>query len=337
MAGAGCRALAALLLLLSTFLVGGAVLQSDHLVVLSHGIMGNRNDLLYLSQKLEEKGCVVLRSIANEVLQSLNGIQTGGRNLAKEIEALQALQPNLKRISFVGNSMGGLYARYAIKELFESGSRRIATLEPYFFMTIATPHLGVRDYTFLDEYGVTAPSFLKNLVARTLKQTGRELFSIDASRSQRLHLLFRMATEAQFLLPLKAFATRRLYANLNLDLVVPLGTAAFLPRSEVDLYRAQFSSQSGVVKVITTTTDGDNEWAGTQEVCSSPDEEALQLMRVGLNSCGWEKFIVHFRGFIPLAHNKIAALTKYTDTLDALLGFTEGRFVMDAAAKWLTS
>jgi hypothetical protein len=201
----------------------------------------------------------------------------------------------------------------------------------------------VRDFTFLDdfldEYGVKVPGLLKNLVARTMKQTGRDLFSIDASRSQRLNLLFRMATDLQFLLPLQAFATRRLYANLNLDLVVPLGTAAFLSRSEVDLYRAQFSSQSGFVKVINTTcADAGGECAsGTQEVCSSADEEALQLMRQSLDRLGWEKFLVHFKGFIPLAHNKIAALTKYSDTLDALLGFTEGQFVMDAAAEWLIS
>jgi hypothetical protein len=134
--GAGVRFLHMLLLLASTLLVGncGALHQSDHLVVLSHGIMGNGNDLLYLSKKLEAQGCVVLRSTANEVLQSLNGIETGGRNLAKEIEDLRASEPNLKRISFVGNSMGGLYARYAIKELFEPLSRKIATLEPHYFM-----------------------------------------------------------------------------------------------------------------------------------------------------------------------------------------------------------
>lgn len=76
---------------------------------------------------------------------------------------------SLKRISFLAHSLGGLFARYAVAVLYsstaeESGepvdladsmrensltmcsSRRgtIAGLEPVNFITLATPHLGVR-------------------------------------------------------------------------------------------------------------------------------------------------------------------------------------------------
>lgn len=76
---------------------------------------------------------------------------------------------SLKRISFLAHSLGGLFARYAIAVLYtpntssisqsddlknskkensqsSCSSRRgmIAGLEPINFITLATPHLGVR-------------------------------------------------------------------------------------------------------------------------------------------------------------------------------------------------
>lgn len=76
---------------------------------------------------------------------------------------------SLKRISFLAHSLGGLFARYAIAVLYSSNSLSsrepgdlsshktnaensvsssklgsIAALEPVNFITLATPHLGVR-------------------------------------------------------------------------------------------------------------------------------------------------------------------------------------------------
>lgn len=69
----------------------------------------------------------------------------------------------LRKISFLAHSLGGLFARYAVAVLYkandsstaqsndvansENGSSRqglIAGLEPINFITLATPHLGVR-------------------------------------------------------------------------------------------------------------------------------------------------------------------------------------------------
>lgn len=75
---------------------------------------------------------------------------------------------NLKKISFLAHSLGGLFARYAVAVLYSAtplssdqsdnhtGSTNansekastmhgtIAGLEPISFITLATPHLGVR-------------------------------------------------------------------------------------------------------------------------------------------------------------------------------------------------
>ena len=108
--------------------------QGDHLIVLSHGINGNRHDLTYLSQKLEESGCMVLLSKINEYLNSYNGIRIGGDNLAQEVRAVTSSYPQLRRISFVGNSLGGLYARYAVRVLFNPDTKLIAGLIPFHFL-----------------------------------------------------------------------------------------------------------------------------------------------------------------------------------------------------------
>lgn len=162
----------------------------------SLGLMGGPNDLSFLCKQLESLGgesIVVLSSNCNEFVKTTHGISRGGRSLAKEIVSFieklsqQEAKTTLQYISFVGNSLGGLYARYAVKELFDEDKGTIAGLTPSHFMvfkclcfimikyklcfvdkTVATPHLGVRDYTFLDEAGVFVPSAIKMAVANLL-------------------------------------------------------------------------------------------------------------------------------------------------------------------------
>ena len=98
--------------------------------------MGGRNDLKYLSNLLEKNGCRVLKSKVNEKFKSVQGIVTGGESLAKEITDLIKEIPDLRKISFVGNSLGGLYARYAIKVLHDSKTNLVANLEPQNFMVL---------------------------------------------------------------------------------------------------------------------------------------------------------------------------------------------------------
>lgn len=75
------------------------------------------------------------------------------------------LHPNLQKISFLGHSLGGLIARYAVAVLYQQNvmqknveqgggecdseeKRRgvVAGLEPVNFITFATPHLGSRGH-----------------------------------------------------------------------------------------------------------------------------------------------------------------------------------------------
>jgi hypothetical protein len=171
---------------------------------------------------------------------------------------------------------------------------------------------------------VPLPSLVKVLVAKSMQTTGEELFLMDSrkiadgNRSRGTDaLLFHMATDRQFLDPLRSFRRRRLFANLNADFVVPLGTAAFLSKSIVTLYRQKYASSYGIVHVI-------NSGAVSPQSNESPSnynrDDLIAAMRAGLDSMQWEKVLVHFDSVVPIAHNKIAAVTKFTDWMDSILG-----------------
>lgn len=299
--------------------------NSNHLVVLSHGLMGSEMDLEYLASQLKKKGNVVLSSGANRLLASTTGVEAGAKRLLEEVQESLRLHPHVNKISFVGNSLGGIYARYAAR-LFKSDH-----VIMHKFMTVATPHLSVRDHIYLEEKLGPLPTTLKGLVASLLRETGRELFMRDVD-----NLLYRMSCDEAFLEPLRQFKERRLYANLDGDFMVPLGTAAFLDDDQVRLLREKHSQESGIVTVIR------HEGGGVAE-CKQGGVAKIESMRAGLNSLQWDKHIVSFPArfpfsLLPLAHNKIAALRKNPRWLfTAVLGTSQGEPVMDHAAHWLSS
>lgn len=196
----------------------------------------------------------------------------------------------------MGNSLGGLYVRYAAKLLYrgepdnsedsrqithedratetdenstdsmtpaspgdrENASKRegasasetrpggtVAGLEPSVFMTIAAPHLGVRNFTY-----VPLHPKLKPLASAYAGKSGSDLFMLTSNTSgsgeavtsetgesdglARMSLLYEMATSEEYLTPLKAFRRRRAYANRRGDFMVPYSTAAFVEPGEGD-------------------------------------------------------------------------------------------------------
>ena len=308
--------------------------NADHLIILTHGIMGTGEDLAYLGKLLEKNGCNVLKSVSNENFKSLGGFKTGGEKLASEIVNHVAKNDQLKRISVVGNSLGGLYARYAIKILFNDTDNSIAGLKPYRFMSIATPHLGVRNHTFVEDYGLIAPDILKIVVSKVMLSTGRDIFAVKENITSRTEdtLLYKMATEQNYLAPLRSFSNRRLYANLNRDFVVPLGTAAFMEDSLVQKLRREHYGKSGIVSSINVPSR-----IYESGIVNTGRINPSDKMMGSLNDLGWEKVIVNFPGIFPIAHNKICALSRQPKWLfNNILGFNEGEFLMKNACSWLS-
>jgi len=285
--------------------------------------MGTSHDLEYLSGRLQASGCIVLQSKANEMLRSLNGINEGGRLLADEIEtATKSI--DLKRISIVGNSLGGLYARYAVNCLYNNYDGTVAGLSPHCFITIATPHLGIRDFTYIN-----LPLPLKEALSFALHTTGRDLMLGGDRLDPREGIIYRMATSESFLLPLRAFKKRRAYANVDKDFVVPLATAAFISVDQANKLREKYTTKFGIVEEMAIPSSPD--------YTLSQSDNVVNDMILSLDSCGWDKTLVHFNTKIPSAHNKISALRRGPQWISDMLGFSEGMYVMDHAARYITT
>eukprot|EP01040_Poterioochromonas_malhamensis_P004005 gene4005-4284_t len=306
--------------------------------------MGSSNDLTYLAQKLRDEGYLVLQSKANELQHSLLGIADGAKKLKEEVLTVQSKNPKLERISLIGNSLGGLFARYAVMLLFDETSNTMHGLIPESFMTIATPHLGVRRYTFFEDYHLPRPpNVLRTVVSSLFLQSGKDLFGTDkASFNQ--SLVYRLATDNSFLKPLQSFSRLRLYANVHLDFMVPLGTAAILPHKTVEEIRHKHRQHTGIVETLHPNnlhiSSSESMWDDKEQVCANGDKEeevAYRHMISSLNRLPWEKVLVRFSGTLPNAHNKICAMTKFGKPIDQVLGYDEGQYVIDHAVEWITA
>ncbi|KAF2710193.1 lipase/serine esteras-like protein [Pleomassaria siparia CBS 279.74] len=200
----------------------------DHLCVLVHGLWGNPKHLTFLSTSLRDKypedKLHVLVAKRNAGSFTYDGIELGGERVAFEIEeTLEELARNgheIKKLSVIGYSLGGLISRYAIGLLFHKGL--FDKIQPTNFTTFATPHLGVRT-PLLGWH-----SHIWNVLgARTLSMSGRQLFTIDSFRDTGRPLLAVLADpESIFVQALAKFKHRSLYANVVNDRTVSYYTAA---------------------------------------------------------------------------------------------------------------
>jgi len=193
-----------------------------------------------------------VHSATSNQKKTFDGIAAGGTRLAEEVMSLidsvsERVGMNVKdgqqrqggndednsviTLSFVGNSLGGLYARYALSKIpylhndddedgTSPGSSTIR-VQPKVFCTTATPHLGVSENTWLP-----VPRAAEYAIANTLKPTGRDLFRYT-------DVIDRMAIDGEFVGPLGRFEKRLAYANAHAtDFQVPTATAAFLAETD---------------------------------------------------------------------------------------------------------
>lgn len=328
----------------------------DHLLVLVHGIMSSPSDWKYVEAELKRRlgnRFFIYASAANSYTQTLHGIDVAGRRLAEEVQQVIQKTPSLKRISFLAHSLGGLFARYAIAVLYRENSdthvqvglvekksmaelkdqytnipkATIGGLEAISFVTLATPHLGVRGKNQLPFLlGVPLLEKLAPPVAQyVIRRTGRQLFLTDG-KSSKPPLLLRMASDCEdgkFISALAIFRSRILYANVSYDHMVGWRTSSI--RRESELVKPPKHSLDGYKHVVDVVycppvqTDGPSyppETAKAKEAAQTTpssrraedyydklEEEMIQ----GLQRVGWKKVDVSFHSALwPFfAHNNI--------------------------------
>lgn len=295
---------------------------------------------------------MIYASSCNTFTKTFAGIDGAGKRLADEVMQVIKRTNSLKRISFLAHSLGGLFARYAISVLYSpaalstdecnevpastnsksktaSSSRRglIAGLEPVNYITLATPHLGVRgkkQLPFLFGLPILeklAPSIASIFVGRT----GSQLFLTDG-KPNKPPLLLRMASDCEdgkFISALGAFRCRILYANVSYDHMVGWRTSSI--RRESELFKPPRQSLDGYKHVVDVeyyppvSSEGPHfppEAAKAKAAAqNAPNTENVveyheimeEEMIRGLQQLGWKKVDVSFHSAIwPFfAHNNI--------------------------------
>lgn len=133
-----------------------------------------------------------------------DGIEKGSKRIVKEI--IPHLKPNIQ-LSFIGVSLGGLYARWCTYLLQDIILEQNITLSH--FITIATPHVGLRNLL---------PYSIEQILWYGGGQTGKELLLSDSQQ-----ILYTMTSDS-FLKHLSPFWSRVMIAPKD-DIFVPSPSA----------------------------------------------------------------------------------------------------------------
>lgn len=220
-------------------------------------------------------------------------------------------QPQIT-LSLVGNSLGGLYCRYAVSAIqalqSKSGSGSVQVqvqAQPKLFVTTCTPHLGVSQHTF-----VTLPTWVESPIARIMQQTGADLF-------RRSNIIQDMTTHHTFLKPLLAFERRIAYANvLGTDFQVPTATAAFWADTKSLHFKKDFDfdfvgngsyEQHNIVMQLETPQQMQEAPTSITTSTPSPLPPAInnflssKELSTRLDQLGWTKVLVDVRHHLPLS------------------------------------
>lgn len=270
----------------------------------------------------QARGSLIVHNAACNEGKTHDGIIKGGERLVDEM--LSVIRSEVKRreqtshrerdpvdvtISFVGNSLGGLYARYATAHLAEvldkeSGNNcylfdGFIRLHFNVFCSTASPHLGCASFTF-----IPMPRTAEMGVAQILGETGSDLF-------RRNDLIRSMATTPRFLVPLASYRRRIAYANaFGTDFPVPCSTAAFLDKeSDYPHYFGETlvecdttittkdtcpASERGLIAATLYTMPQDTNFE--TETTTVDDTTAMSAC---LDSLGWKKVFIDIRKEIP--------------------------------------
>jgi pimeloyl-ACP methyl ester carboxylesterase len=93
----------------------------SHLLIMINGIGGSALNWRYAAKQFLKNfpnDVIVYCSERNSAKSTLDGVDVMGQRLAEEVTDCIRRHPSVQKISFVGHSLGGLVARYAIARLF---------------------------------------------------------------------------------------------------------------------------------------------------------------------------------------------------------------------------
>jgi pimeloyl-ACP methyl ester carboxylesterase len=292
-----------------------------HLVVLIHGLNGSEHDFDNMCAELSPPPPspphqYALLSCSSNNRSTLDGIEKGAVRLWREIlEFEKTSTVRLTHCSFVGHSLGGLYARYVIQLLADCDF--FSRVIPVVFATFATPHLGVRRPQ-TGMFAIAFQGFIR-LSGETVSRTAAELCLEDPEP----RLLHRMASEP-FTRALGLFSRRLVYANVQSDFQVLHATASILPRSPYG-GRTKTSTKTSTrfPSLVQWSLDNCKRSVPAESAddfaLSDPRRAELADMLSKLNALSWERYDTVFATLF--AHEQIISKRAFMAGRDVLVHF----------------
>uniref|UniRef100_A0A1J3IT68 DUF676 domain-containing protein n=1 Tax=Noccaea caerulescens TaxID=107243 RepID=A0A1J3IT68_NOCCA len=310
--------------------------EPTHLVVMVNGLIGSAQNWRFAAKQMLKKypqDLLVHCSKRNHSTQTFNGVDVMGERLAEEVRSVIKSHPSLQKISFVGHSLGGLIARYAIGRLYEQElpqnseepKETIAGLAPVYFITSATPHLGSRGHKQVPLFsGSRTLEKLATRMSWCLGKTGKHLFLADGDDGKP-PLLLRMVSDRRnlkFISALRCFKRRIAYANTSFDHLVGWSTSSI--RRGSDLPKLQGGPVNDKyphivnVEAPGTSSNLEQDHSGTNSSGFKNFDMEEEMIRE-LTKLSWERVDVSFRGTVQrfLAHNTIQVKTKMINSAGA--------------------
>ncbi|XP_065031775.1 putative lipase C4A8.10, partial [Musa acuminata AAA Group] len=223
--------------------------------------------------------------------------------------------PDLRRISFIAHSVGGLVARYAIGRLYIPPERKsledpldtvcddskrgtICGLQAMNFITVATPHLGSRgnkQVPFL--LGVTAIEKVASCVIHWIfRRTGKHLFLTDNDEGKP-PLLQRMVDDCDdlhFMSALQAFKRRVAYSNVGYDHIVGWRTSCIRRTSELPKWEDSLSERYPHIVYEEYSAGSRNDKCASDSLMNDDCDVLEEKLVTGLTRLSWERVDVSF-------------------------------------------
>ncbi|KAF9111652.1 hypothetical protein BGX27_004632 [Mortierella sp. AM989] len=285
--------------------------QGVHLVVLHHGLWGNKGHVKFIAQQFKKRfgnRILVYRAESNESSFTYDGIDICGQRAVEEIKkVIQVIEdggdiselrgqknkkkkkskdckkntissttsssnstPNqssfssrnnshedvsatlsnnapkkVTQFSYIGYSLGGLIGRFLLgllemEKFFDPVDQGGRGIEPTYFITMATPHLGIRQPS-----ETTWSKVFNFLSSRMLSRTGEQMQLVDDYVDRKPLLLVMSEPDSIFVQALSRFKRRAIYCNIKNDRSVPFWTASFSdadPFSELEAMEIQYNT-----------------------------------------------------------------------------------------------
>jgi pimeloyl-ACP methyl ester carboxylesterase len=283
-----------------------------HLIVLVHGLMGFVSDFDYIRDHILDKcpgGILVVTPRENHGFASHEGIDIGGSRIAKRILQTVKEFPELQTLSVVAHSLGGLFTRYALKELRDEG----ITLEFNVFITLATPHLGSRQHIKVPIWKDFSEAVMRLGGSRSVRQ----LLLLDGDEKE--DPLVVQMTSDDYLKPLREFKKRIAYSCIRGDTTVHYSTAAIKcknPYKKASMPLPMLKDYPGIIDddaVAKMVNLDDGELTQSFSDGSGPLGAKMKTMLERLNQLKWEKFAVQL-GIIT-GHVDIVVQNKYWNSI----------------------